>query len=98
MLYLVEMQVTVPAHLSDDAFEALKTAERDYAQSLMRKGVWKHIWRVAGAYRNVSVFDVEDHQELHEILSALPFFPFLSTDVTPLVPHPSAINPGDDRQ
>ena len=51
-----------------------------------------HLWRIAGQYSNVSIFDVADHDELHAILSALPLFPFMQIDVTPLARHPSAID------
>ena len=49
------------------------------------------LWRVAGEYSNISVFDVADHDELHTILSTLPLFPFMDVLVTPLARHPSAI-------
>ncbi|MDK7178466.1 muconolactone Delta-isomerase family protein, partial [Micrococcus luteus] len=38
-----------------------------------------------------SVFDVESNDELHDILSKLPLFPFMEIKVTPLAKHPSAI-------
>ena len=50
-----------------------------------------HLWRIAGEYSNISVFDVADHDELHTILSTLPLFPFMDVLVTPLARHPSAI-------
>ncbi|HQT74329.1 MAG TPA: muconolactone Delta-isomerase family protein [Acidiphilium sp.] len=46
---------------------------------------------MAGAYANFSVFDVPDHDTLHDILSTLPLFPFMTIEVTPLARHPSAI-------
>lgn len=57
-----------------------------------RAGKWRHLWRIAGAYANVSVFDVADQDELHAILSTLPLFPFMDIAVTPLARHPSAID------
>ncbi len=50
-----------------------------------------HLWRVAGQYANISVFDVGSHDELHAILSTLPLFPFMEISVTPLARHPSGI-------
>jgi muconolactone D-isomerase len=49
------------------------------------------MWRIAGQYANISVFDVDSHDELHAILSTLPLFPFMEISVTPLARHPSAI-------
>jgi muconolactone D-isomerase len=51
---------------------------------------------VAGRYSNLSIFDVSGAQELHEILSNLPLFPFMTIRVTPLCRHPSSIR-DDDR-
>ena len=58
-------------------------------------GEWRHLWRVVGRYANVSVFDVDSHRRLHEILSTLPLGPYLDIDVTPLTTHPSALSAED---
>ncbi len=91
MLYCVRMDVRIPHDIDPDRLEALKAAEKVRAQDLQREGVWRHLWRVAGLYANVSVFDVPDHDTLHAILSALPLFPFMDINVTPLARHPSAL-------
>ena len=91
MLYLVQMEVRVPHDVDSERFEALKAEEKARAQALQRSGEWRHLWRVAGRYANVSVFDVADHDALHAILSSLPLFPFMEIAVTPLARHPSAI-------
>lgn len=91
MLYLVQMDVRPPHDVDPERFERLKAEEKARAQDLQRQGKWRHLWRVAGRYANVSVFDVADHDELHAILSALPLFPFMEIAVTPLARHPSAI-------
>lgn len=91
MLYHVRMDVHVPHDVDTVRFDALKAEEKDRAQDLQRQGKWRHLWRVAGQYSNVSIFDVASHNELHAILSSLPLFPFMQTAVTPLARHPSAI-------
>ena len=50
---------------------------------------------MVGRYANVSVFDVDSHRRLHEILSGLPLGPYLDIDVTPLTTHPSALSAED---
>jgi muconolactone D-isomerase len=92
MLYHVRMDVHVPHDMEMDRFELLKTQEKIRAQDLQRQGKWLHLWRVAGQYSNVSIFDVNDHDELHAVLSTLPLFPFMAILVTPLARHPSAVN------
>ena len=96
MLFHVRMNVEPPRDLSSESFEALKVAEREASQALQRLGEWRHLWRIAGHYANVSVFDVESVERLHAILLSLPLFPFMHIEVTPLCRHPSSIR-DDDR-
>nr|WP_294544235.1 muconolactone Delta-isomerase [uncultured Rhodopila sp.] len=91
MLYCVQMDVRIPYDVDPSHVDTLKADEKARAQELQRAGKWVHLWRVAGRYANVSVFDVTDHDELHTILSSLPLFPFMDITVTPLAWHPSAI-------
>jgi muconolactone D-isomerase len=91
MLYCVQMEVRVPHDADPACLDRLKAHEKARAQDLQRDGKWIHLWRVAGRYANVSVFDVADHDELHTILSTLPLFPFMDVTITPLARHPSTI-------
>jgi muconolactone D-isomerase len=91
MIYYVRMDVHPPYDMDAAALDRLKAEEKIRAQELQRVGKWRHLWRVAGAYANVSIFDVVDHDELHAVLSTLPLFPFMAITVTPLAHHPSAI-------
>jgi len=49
------------------------------------------LWRIVGEYANISIFDAESNDELHELLSGLPLFPYMTIKVTPLARHPSSI-------
>lgn len=91
MLFHVEMAVNIPHDLPAEKADAVKAAEKAYAQDLQRQGKWVHLWRIAGRYANISIFDVESVDELHTLLSSLPLFPFMDITVTPLARHPSAI-------
>lgn len=95
MLYHVFMDVKIPRDLPADERTDILAREKAYSQDLQRQGKWRHIWRVAGQYANVSILDVQDNAELHEILSGLPLFPFMEIKVTPLLRHPSAIREDD---
>ncbi len=96
MLFMVEMQVKVPPGLDQAIFQAELDAERSRAQDLQSDGQWRHLWRVAGQYANVSIFDVESPAELHELMLSLPLFKYMETKVTALCRHPSSIH-ADDR-
>ncbi|WP_263587561.1 muconolactone Delta-isomerase [Sphingopyxis sp. GC21] len=93
MLFQVEMTVKVPHEVDKVMFERLKAEERARAEGLQREGKWRHLWRVAGRYANISVFDVADAGELHDIMISLPLYPFMDVRVTALCRHPSAIDP-----
>jgi muconolactone D-isomerase len=96
MLFQVEMDVQIPPGLTSEVVEQLKKTERERAQELQKTGEWRHLWRVAGRYANVSIFDVASNEALHDILSTLPLFPFMRISVTPLCRHPSSVR-SDDR-
>ena len=95
MLFMAEMAVHLPPHMPTELADELKVREREYSQSIQRDGRWPHLWRVAGRYANVSIFDVASIDELHELLSGLPLFPYLDIRVTPLVRHPNSIEGGE---
>ncbi|MCU1627269.1 MAG: muconolactone delta-isomerase [Pseudonocardia sp.] len=91
MLFHVKMDVAIPLDLDPDLRAETLAREKAYSQDLQRQGKWPHIWRVVGQYSNISVFDVESTDELHELLWNLPLFPYMTIEVTPLCPHPSAV-------
>jgi muconolactone D-isomerase len=91
MLFLVRMDVNIPHDLSVERANEIKAREKAYSQELQRDGRWLHLWRVVGEYANYSVFDVSSNDELHQLLSQLPLFPYMKLQVTPLAQHPSAI-------
>jgi muconolactone D-isomerase len=95
MLFLAEMEVRLPHDMPPERAEELKTRERAYSGALQSDGRWPHLWRVAGRYANVSVLDVGSVDELHELLSGLPLFPYMDIRVTPLARHPNDINGGE---
>ena len=92
MLYLVRMDVHLPADMPAAVADEIKAREKAYSQDLQRNGKWPHLWRVVGEYANYSVLDVESNDELHTLLSGLPLFPYMKIHVTPLARHPSKID------
>jgi muconolactone D-isomerase len=92
MLFHVRMDVNIPVEMGDEVKADLVAREKAYAQDVQRSGRWPHLWRIVGEYANVSIFDVESNDALHELLSGLPLFPYMDMTVTPLAAHPSDIN------
>lgn len=95
MLFKVEMTVNIPLDFPADRADDIKRKEKAYSHQLQREGKWRHIWRVAGRYSNVSIFDVQDADELHQILMGLPLYPFMDIQVDALCRHPSSIRDDD---
>jgi muconolactone D-isomerase len=96
MLFQVRMTVMLPPDMPVEQANRLKADEKELAQRLQREGVWRHLWRIAGLYANVSIFDVADNQALHDTLMQLPLYPYMEMDVTALCRHPSSVH-DDDR-
>lgn len=91
MLYCVRMEVKLPQGMPSAELEQLKAREKARAVELQQQGKFLHLWRVVGQYANISIFDCESNDELHELLSSLPLFPYLAIEVIPLARHPSSI-------
>lgn len=92
MRFHVRMDVGIPADLDPQVRDELVGREKAYSQDLQRQGKWPHIWRIVGEYANYSIFEVDSNDELHQILSGLPLFPYMKIQVTPLAVHPSDVN------
>jgi muconolactone D-isomerase len=95
MLFHVRMNVNLPPSMAPEQAAQLKQTEKELAQRLQREGKWRHLWRIAGQYANVSLFDVASVEELHTLLTSLPLFPYMQIEVMPLCRHPSSIRDND---
>jgi muconolactone D-isomerase len=91
MLFHVRMDVAIPHDLDRATRDHLVARERARAIELQKAGVWPHLWRITGEYANISIFDVESNQALHDLLTSLPLFPYMHVVVTPLNRDPSKV-------
>jgi muconolactone D-isomerase len=96
MLFHIQMTVNLPPDMDAARLDKLKAREKAMCQDLQTKGIWRHIWRIAGRYANVSVFEVENPAQLHDILINLPLFPYMEVEVQALCRHGSSLTAGDD--
>jgi muconolactone D-isomerase len=85
------MDVHLPVDMDPEVRADIVAREKAYSQDLQRAGKWPHLWRIVGEYSNVSILDVASNDELHELLSGLPLFPYMDIKVTPLATHPSDV-------
>jgi muconolactone D-isomerase len=87
------MTVRIPHDTDPDQVKNLGAKEHERATELQKQGKWLHLWRVAGKYANVSIFNVESPAELHDILNSLPLYPFMEIEVAALCHHPGSLEP-----
>jgi muconolactone D-isomerase len=93
MLFHVHMTVRIPYGADPEKITQLNAQEHERAKELQQQGKWLHLWRVAGKFANVSVFNVDDPAELHEVLNSLPLYPFMEVEVAALCHHPGSLEP-----
>jgi muconolactone D-isomerase len=96
LLFHVEITVQIPHDVASEKIKALSAVEVERAKTLQRDGKWLHVWRVVGKWANISVFNVKDGAELHEILTSLPLYPYMKIEVIALCTHPASIE--DEQQ
>ena len=75
MLFQVRMDVNIPKDMPVEQANEIKAVEKAYSQDLQRQGKWRHIWRITGQYSNISIFDVDSNEELHNLLQGYHFIP-----------------------
>ena len=92
MHFLVRMDVHLPADMPSETAADLRAREKERAHEIQRAGKWPELHRVVGAISNVSLFDVADGDELHQLLTSLPLFPYMDVTVTALARHPSKLD------
>jgi muconolactone D-isomerase len=95
MLFHVTITVRMPHDVDPNKVKELGEREHERAAELQRRGKWLHLWRVAGKWANVSIFDVDSPAELHELLESLPLYPYMDVEVVALCRHPGSIRTTD---
>lgn len=89
MEFLVTIQNNLPMTMLPEERTKLFADESARASELALNGSIQRLWRIAGRRQNVGIWCASSADELHEMLTSLPMFPFLDITVTPLALHPS---------
>jgi muconolactone D-isomerase len=87
MEFLVNVVVEWPPDGDPTRRDVLFEAELLRGQELARQGVMKRLWRVPGRWANWGLWEAKDATALHEALSSLPLWPWMSVTVHPLAEH-----------
>ncbi len=90
MQFMLKVRYAPRMELEPSQAQALRERHDAHVRGLAREGRLLGIWRIAGTQSNFSLWQAQDAQALHEVLSALPLFAHLDIEVTPLALHPLA--------
>ena len=88
MLFMLEIDVSIPANLPQAEKEDLRKRENARAEQLIAQGTMVRIWRIVGRVANFSLWEAPTLEALHEVVMSMPMFPYMSVKVTPLIDHP----------
>jgi muconolactone D-isomerase len=89
MLFMVNIEVSVPPDLPQTQKDDLRRRETDRALELMKANKLRRIWRIVGQVANFSVWEADSLEELHANLGSLPLYPYMKVTVTPVIQHPA---------
>jgi muconolactone D-isomerase len=85
--FLVRIEIGLPPDMAPEQRQSLQTAEAARGRELREAGTIARMWRVPGQLANVGIWNVADATELHEAVSSLPLFDWMSVRVEPLAEH-----------
>jgi muconolactone D-isomerase len=88
MLFVLRIEVSVPADVSQQQKDELRRRENDRAMELIKQGKLRRIWRVVGEVSNVSLWEADTLEQMHANVGSLPLYPYMKVRVTPLIEHP----------
>jgi muconolactone D-isomerase len=86
--YLVKITINLPPNMPSTQREALLASEHKYGRQLVEQGIIRRIWRLPGQPSNMGVWVAQSATQLHELISSLPLYPWVTTDVIALAVHP----------
>ncbi len=87
MEFLARLEQHIPPDIDPDLLAEVKAAEYARGRELAEAGTMRRIWRIPGRRAVYALYRVEGPDELHEVLSSLPLFPWMDIEVTALGTH-----------
>jgi muconolactone D-isomerase len=85
MRFVLEMQVRLPGDWPEEKRRAMVRTEQEAALAHMRDGHLRRVMRVPGQWGNISIWETESVEQLHEIISGMPAYPWMTVKVTPVL-------------
>lgn len=88
MEFMVRLEADLPADMPRDELDSLYTAERAQAVQLVKRGVIQRAWRIAGTAKGLLLVEAANEEDLKDVLTTLPLYPFCVVEVDSLTEHP----------
>jgi muconolactone D-isomerase len=85
--FLARIEQNISPDMDPERLATVKAAEKVRGQELVDAGKLRRIWRIPGRRAVYALYRVDSTEELHEILSSLPLFPWMDIEVTALGAH-----------
>ena len=89
MLFMVNIEVSIPADMLQKDKDDLRTRENARAMELIKANKMRRVWRIVGQVANFSVWEADSLEEMHANIGSLPMYPYMKVSVTPLIQHPA---------
>jgi muconolactone D-isomerase len=89
MIFMVNIEVSIPADMPQKDKDDLRTRENARAVELIKANKIRRIWRIVGQVANFSVWEADSLEEMHANLGSLPMYPYMKVSVAPLIQHPA---------
>lgn len=83
MEFLARIEQNISPDTDPERLASVKAAEKVRGQELVDAGKLRRIWRIPGRRAVYALYQVDSTEELHEILSSLPLFPWMDIEITP---------------
>jgi muconolactone delta-isomerase len=87
--FLATSAVTIPEGTPRQAVVDAEAREAERARELADQGHLERLWSLPGRGRTLGLYRARDSAEMESIVNALPLGPWMTTELTPLTPHPS---------
>jgi muconolactone delta-isomerase len=87
--FLTTFTVSIPEGTPARAVEDTDAREAQRAKELARQGHLLRLWMLPGQGRALGLWRARDAEQIQAMVTSLPLDPWMTTEITPLTPHPS---------
>ena len=87
--FLTTFTVSIPEGTPAGAVEDTEAREAQRAKELAGQGHLLRLWMLPGQGRALGLWRARDAEQMQAMVKSLPLDPWMTTQITPLTPHPS---------